>query len=132
MCQPSKQIHPLLWEAVYRVEHCELKVIGATFDGATPNRHFLFTDPPHLMKTVRNCWSSTASSGKVVNVYVFVCLQNSGKPISWKHLQDLYAGGSGASKKAPGLSIVPKRKYEHVFLTLFSKMHVHLAAKVSL
>ncbi len=30
-----------------------------------------------------------------------------------------------------GLSIVPKLKYEHVFLTSFSKMRVDLAAQVS-
>ncbi len=36
------QIYPLFWEAVYRVERCELKVIGATFDGAAPNRRFAY------------------------------------------------------------------------------------------
>ena len=84
----GEQITPLFWEAVYRVEWCELKVVGATFDGAAPNRRFLqlqdpgpkpilhkvinpyagpekreiffFSDPPHLIKTVRNCWFSSA------------------------------------------------------------------------
>ncbi len=83
----GEQIFPLFWEAVFRIERCELKVVGATFDGASPNRRFLqlhgssagellhkvknsftqekreiffFSDPPHLMKTTRNCWSSTA------------------------------------------------------------------------
>lgn len=58
-------------------------------------------------------------------------MQNNGKHISWKHLRDLYAGGIGATKEAPGLSLVPKLKYEHVFLTSFSKMRVDLAAQVS-
>ena len=40
-------------------------------------------------------------------------------------------GGSGASKEAPGLAIVPKLKYEHLFRTSFSKMRVDLAAQVS-
>lgn len=92
----GEQIYPLFWEAVFRVERCELKVIGATFDGASPNRRFLqlhcpattnsfvykvknpytreerdiffFSDPPHLMKTVRNCWASKARQLWVCNV----------------------------------------------------------------
>ena len=123
------QIFDPFWEAVYRVERCTLKVVGATFDGASPNRRFVklhgiaqpskrskpsqpskrskssqpskpselsqpskpselskpsepskptilhkvlnpyaddgrmlffFSDPPHLLKTTRNCWSSRA------------------------------------------------------------------------
>ena len=84
------QIFDPFWEAVYRIERCILKVVGATFDGASPNRQFLklhgitdptksavlhklsnpfaddgrmlffFSDPPHLLKTTRNCWSSKA------------------------------------------------------------------------
>ena len=49
----------------------------------------------------------------------------------WKHLQDLYHQDSGAQKSAGGLSLVPKLKYEHVYLTSFSKMRVDLAAQVS-
>ena len=87
----GEQISPLFWEAVYRAERCELKVVGATFDGASPNRRFLqlqdprpkpdgqilhkvnnpyagpetreiffISDPLHLVKTVRNCFSSSA------------------------------------------------------------------------
>ncbi len=61
-------------------------------------------------------------------IFLF-CLQNGGH-ISWQHVRDLYAGGSGAVKEAPGLSLVPKLKYEHIFLTSFSKMRVDLAAQV--
>lgn len=32
---------------------------------------------------------------------------------------------------APGLALVPKLKYEHVYLTSFSRMRVDLAAQVS-
>lgn len=49
----------------------------------------------------------------------------------WKHLQDLYHQDSSARKSAGGLSLVPKLKYEHVYLTSFSKMRVDLAAQVS-
>ena len=70
------------WEAVYRPERMGLKVIAATGDGASSNRKFFrlhsqtsneaeyktlnpfaadkrflyfFSDPPHLLKTIRNC-----------------------------------------------------------------------------
>ncbi len=71
------------WEAVKRLERCDLKVVAATADGAKPNRAFFrlhglegesykvlnpfsdekrhihfFSDPPHLLKTVRNCFES--------------------------------------------------------------------------
>ena len=57
-------------------------------------------------------------------------LQNKGKYIAWKHVVELYQAGSGAQRDAPGLSIVPKLKYEHIVLTSFSKMREDLAAQV--
>ena len=46
------------------------------------------------------------------------------------HLIDLYKGGTGANRASPGLSLVHKLKYEHVYLSSFSKMRVDLAAQV--
>ena len=73
------------WQAVERIERCGLKVLGVTADGASPNRRLFkihnpspgsfthkvpnpystdgrdllfFSDPPHLLKTVRNCFAS--------------------------------------------------------------------------
>ena len=43
---------------------------------------------------------------------------------------DIYRNGVGADRVAPGLSLVPKLKYEHIYLTSFSKMRVDLAAQV--
>ena len=71
------------WDVVFNLEKCGFKVIAATADGASPNRAFLrmhfpksknnhdyktknpftteeryiyfFSDPPHLLKTIRNC-----------------------------------------------------------------------------
>ena len=43
---------------------------------------------------------------------------------------ELYRGGLGANRNAGGLSLLPKLKYEHVYLTSFSKMRVDLAAQV--
>ena len=55
--------------------------------------------------------------------------QKHGKEIFWQHLIDLYKRDHG---KGSGLSLVPKLKYEHVYLTSFSKMRVDLAAQVLL
>lgn len=73
------------WESVSRLERCGFKVMGLTCDGLSANRllyklHvpkgkklvnsvtnpyaspsrplFFFSDPPHLMKTVRNAWAN--------------------------------------------------------------------------
>lgn len=78
------QLYPIFWEAVERIERCGFRVIGCTCDGLSVNRRFFklhdmkddvykainpyseepqrhiffFSDPPHLIKTVRNCWAS--------------------------------------------------------------------------
>ena len=75
------------WEAVYRLERLGLQVVAATADGASTNRRlmklhkirtkrgeitykvlnpyaadrrflYFISDPPHLLKTVRNAWVS--------------------------------------------------------------------------
>lgn len=43
----------------------------------------------------------------------------------WSHVVNLYLKSSTG-----GLSLVPKLKYEHVYLSSFSKMRVDLAAQV--
>ena len=58
-------------------------------------------------------------------MYVHVAMQCEGKVISWSYIVDLYLRNSGT-----GLSLIPKLKYEHVYLTSFSKMRVDLAAQV--
>ncbi len=80
------QLFNPFWEGVMRLERCGFMVVVATADGASPNRTFMrihhaldgdsfphkvlnpfaskerfihfISDPPHLMKTARNCWSS--------------------------------------------------------------------------
>ena len=81
-------LHPIVWEAVRRIECCGLNVLAFTCDGASPNRKFFqmhkfgsskepvyktknlyandrdiffFSDVPHLIKTTRNCWSNSFS-----------------------------------------------------------------------
>ena len=82
-------LFPIVWEAIRQVEGIGCEVINITADGASPNRKFFrmhgdglvykaynpyadpkekrpvffICDPPHLMKTTRNCWSHSSSSG---------------------------------------------------------------------
>ena len=60
--------------------------------------------------------------------YIFKC---NGSYIDWSFVVELYKRNLGASTSTPGLSLVPKLKYEHVYLTSFSKMRVDLAAQVN-
>jgi len=80
------QMYEPLWEAVSRLELCGLKVLCLTCDGLAANRRlfrlhdptcktyihktanpyatdgrflYFISDPPHLIKTVRNCWSNS-------------------------------------------------------------------------
>ncbi|KAL5497202.1 hypothetical protein EMCRGX_G013628 [Ephydatia muelleri] len=134
------QLYDLFWEAVGRIENCGLKVIGVTMDGASVNRSFVklhqhstemlykvpnpyaedkrplyfISDPPHLIKTIRNCWRNRT-------------LWCDDKYISWDHLKELY---DADVQPGIGIRIVPKLKLEHLQLSAFSKMRVDLAAQV--
>ena len=83
----SVQLMALFWETVTILEYtCNLWVVAATSDGASPNRKFyqlhrigkelcyktenicapwrniyFFSDAPHLMKTTRNCWANSGA-----------------------------------------------------------------------
>ena len=79
-------VQDIFWQAVQRLERSGFRVIGCTCDGLSVNRSFFklhgerganphkclnryaedetchiyfLCDPPHLMKTTRNCWSSS-------------------------------------------------------------------------
>ena len=77
-------LYPLIWGCVKRLESYGFKVMALTADGASCNRKFFrlqstgdglvyknindyssnkrpifFSDVPHLIKTVRNCWSNS-------------------------------------------------------------------------
>ena len=76
-------MYDIFWEAVERLERCEFRVLACTCDGLSVNRNFFklhgdnnavhkvlnpyandgrfiffLSDPPHLIKTTRNCWAS--------------------------------------------------------------------------
>lgn len=56
-------------------------------------------------------------------------VQCNGQAIDWRYIIQLYEQNAGSAVNE-GLCIVPKIKYEHIYLTNFSKMRVDLAAQV--
>lgn len=65
----------------------------------------------------------------VLLYYVSLIFIN-GSSIDWNLIVQLYQRNLGVRTNTPGLSLVPKLKFEHVYLTSFSKMRVDLAAQV--
>ena len=45
---------------------------------------YFVADPPHPIKTIRNCWSNSSVNG--TRLYVTFLIQINGKYITWKHL----------------------------------------------
>ena len=58
---------------------------------------------------------------------VFIVILQFHHPISWSHIVELFMA---SRHNIESLTVVPKLKYEHVFLTSFSKMRVDLVAQV--
>ena len=84
-------LYPIIGEAIRQLESIRFKVSCMTGDGASPNRKFFkmhgtkddltyktdnpfanpkenrslyfISDPPHLIKTTRNCWSHSGYNG---------------------------------------------------------------------
>ena len=91
-------LFPIVWEAVRQLECMGFKVIAITADCASLNRKFFrmhasdttsgvvyktknpyasddrdiyfISDPPHLMKTTRNCWSHSYAHGMTRQLWV--------------------------------------------------------------
>ena len=155
-------LFPLFRQVVFRLTRLGLCVVAVTCDGASGNRRlfslhditskmvyktrnvycknkstiFFFSDPPHLIKTIRNCfqrgklWVSTLQLVLMLCIFSYV-FQCNGSAVDWKFVVELYKRNTGMCTETPGLSIVPKIKFEHIYLTSFSKMRVDLAAQVS-
>ena len=67
----------------------------------------------------------------IYNIMLIFCdIQCNGSDMKWKCITDLYVRNTEQVTGTPGLSLMPKIKYEHVHLTRFSKMRVDLAAQV--
>ena len=90
------QLFDPVWEAISRLEMLGFKVMALTCDGASPNRRlwkfhskddskmtykvpnpyaldyrdlFFISDPPHLLKTIRNSWFNSKRKLWVSNLY---------------------------------------------------------------
>ena len=146
----AAQLMPLFWQAVCILEtSCNLWVVTATSDGASPNRRFyrlhkeldggadgdlcyrtvnlyaphrfiyFFSDAPHLVKTTRNCLKSSGSG--TCTRYMW----DSGHYILWQHITDIFF-----QDVDNGLKLLPRLTYEHINLNAYSVMRVNLAAQV--
>ena len=152
-------LFPIFQTVLYRLTRLGICVVAITCDGASDNRRmfslhnlkdkmvyktrnvyskndntiFFISDPPHLIKTIKNCFQRGKLwvSSKTYWCKLMCLLQCNGSPIDWKLVVELYLRNAGAHTATPGLSLVPKLKYEHIYLTSFSKMRVDLAAQVS-
>ena len=80
---------------------------------------YFISDPPHLLKTARNCLNNSGS-GKG-----FRFMWNGGLFLIWNHISDIFLEGQESA-----LELLPKITYEHVYLTPYSVMNVRLAAQV--
>lgn len=146
----SEQIYPIFWKAVGICElQCNLKVIAATCDGASPNRKFFkmhknfcddedkdvvyktrnlyckdryvyfISDAPHLVKTSRNCVNNSGA-GRCTRF-----MWNDGYYILWNHIYEKFVEDHNC-----GLQLLPKLTFDHLKLSSFSVMNVRLAAQV--
>jgi len=86
----------------------------------SPERYIYFvSDPPHLIKTARNCLSNSGS-GKCSRF-----MWNNDGFILWSHIQEMFYDDQNH-----GLHLLPKLSYDHIHLTSYSIMNVRLAAQV--
>lgn len=144
------QLMPLFWEAVCILEStCNLWVVAATSDGASPNRSFyrmhtaldgnagkevcygtinlyaphrfiyFFSDTPHLLKTTRNCLYHSGSG--TCTRYMW----NDGHYLLWQHIAQLFY-----QDVENGLKLLPRLTFDHIKLSSYSTMRVNLAAQV--
>lgn len=90
----AHELFPLLWRTIERLSLLDFKVLAVTCDGAKCNRKmfkmhsikstdlvyktqniftsgeiFFISDPPHLLKTARNCLASEKRNLWVSNIY---------------------------------------------------------------
>ena len=129
--------------------NCNLWVIAATSDSASPNQLFyrmhtamdggtdkdlcyctvnlyaghryiyFFSDAPHLVKIARNCLLH-AGSDKCTRYML-----NEGFFVLWRHVAQMYY-----QDVENCLKVLPRLTFDHINLNAYSKMCVNLAAQV--
>ena len=143
----ADQLFPILWKAVEICElDLDLTVLFITSDGASPNRRFIklhrngdnsvvyradnifaseeryiyfISDAPHLLKTVRNCFSNSYSHKNTRKMW------KDGYNISWMHIVNLYKDYCSGT-----WGVCPKLTRAHIDISSFGCMKVNLAAQV--
>ena len=80
---------------------------------------YFFSDPPHLIKTARNCLSNSGA-GRCTRF-----MWNDGMFVLWNHISEIFY-----EDRDRGLHLLPKLTYDHIKLTSYSIMNVRLAAQV--
>jgi hypothetical protein len=145
----ASSLYSIMWECVESLETIAgLKVLYICCDGAVQNRKFFnlhaaecnnlpvhktknlyatdgreiffISDPPHLLKTARNCLASSHSKSKTRHLWF-------DGDMSWGHIMQLFDEHCSINSE---FSLCPKLTKNHVKLTSFSKMRVNLAAQV--
>jgi hypothetical protein len=139
----AQELFPLFWAAVAVVEQAGLMVVVSTSDKAPANQRlyqlhgapgeichktrnlfaldrwiYFISDPPHLVKTVRNNLASSAEASKTR------ILWKDGQQLLWRHIADMYYDDAGRNLARTKLTL------QHVHLTPHSLMNVRLAAQV--
>lgn len=95
-------------------------VINYTSNLFAPSRKiYFFSDSPHLLKTIRNCYFNSGSGNRTRNMW------NNDKYMLWDHIAKLFC-----SDLDWGLHQLPKLKVDHIVLKSYSKMKVSLAVQV--
>jgi len=80
---------------------------------------YFIADPPHLLKTVRNCLYNSGAGTFTRFMW------NDGLNVLWKHISDIFY-----EDRECGLHYLTKLTENHIKLTPFSIMNVRLAAQV--
>ncbi|KAK3924128.1 DNA transposase [Frankliniella fusca] len=145
----SSQLFSRVWDVIYTMESCGLKVLSLICDGAAMNKKFFrihpgvdalqvgsdnvyatknlaateerllyfMVDPPHLLKTLRNCLANSYCHKKSRKMW------KNNEDLSWVTIEKLYAI-SAQDKYSPH-----KLTRAHIKLTPFSCMKVILATQ---
>lgn len=99
----------------------EVVVTYRTLNSFSVKKRYIYfiSDPPHLIKTTRNCLSNSGA-GRCTRF-----MWNDGMFLVWNHISDIFY-----EDQQCGLRLLPKRTYNHIKLTPYSVMNVRLAAQV--
>lgn len=140
----SDSLHSIISESISKLELNGIRILTVVFDGASTNRKVMknfcgescykwkntyaqdeeryinfICDPPHLLKTARNCFSNSNWHSK--SRYLWKC----GSHILWTHLVSLFERDFNRTVK-----LMPKITNDHINLNSFLRMRVRLASQI--